>query len=134
MSIYEQNQIYPSIIPDGTQANAISIPVMGSPFETLKFTIQTDANAAFDITALQSNQDIPPNPATPELPSNLYSDILFTDDSTGVNYNSTSPVVVAGASTKTFTIQTHGARWIFIKLSSYSAGTLLKCDAELFAN
>ena len=60
---------------------------------------------------------------------------MFYEEGTQVNYNAVSPYNPVGAvADKNFTLLTQGARWFFIVLSNYSAGTLLKLDAFLFSN
>ncbi len=136
MSILSQNQKYHDVIPFNTAADAISIPIFCADFSDLQFTIVTDPTADFDIEVLKSNQQLnPPDPSLPSTEGNEYSDLAYTDESDGVNYNLTTPFNPGGnAVSKTFKLGTNGARWIFIKLLNYSAGALKKCDVDLFSN
>lgn len=136
MSILSQNQRYPNVIPVNTVANAISIPIFAADFSKLQFSLLADALANFNITVVKSNQENPPDPSIPVSATNMYSDCMYSDESTQVNYDSTTPYN-PGASAiidKNFLIQTQGARWFFIVLSGYAAGTLNKLDAFLFSN
>lgn len=135
MSILSQNQKYPNAIPQNTVANAISIPIFGPDFDKLQFSLLTDATANFNITVVKSNQDNPPDPSLPVSPTNMYGDCMFSDEGTQVNYDAVSPFNPgAVAVDKNFILQTGGARWFFIVLSGYTAGTLKKLDAFVFSN
>lgn len=134
MSILSQNQRLTNVIPPGTKANAISLPIFAPDFSRLQFSLLSGAAADFDITVVKSNQENPPNPSLPASPSNMYADCMFSEEGTEVNYNASSPFNPGGAVDKNFLVQTQGARWFFIVLSSYSAGMLQKLDAFLFSN
>ena len=135
MGVLSQNQKYPDVIPRNTVANAISIPIFCSDFDKIQFSLLNDAAADFNITVVKSNQDAPPDPSSPISTTNMYADCMFSEEGTEVNYNVVTPYNPgATAADKNFLVQTGGARWIFIVLSGYSAGTLLKLDAFLFSN
>lgn len=135
MSQNSQNQRYSNIIPANTVANAISLPIFAPDFSKLQFSLLSDATADFDITVLKSNQQDPPDPSLAVSATNMYGDCLFSEEGTEVNYNETTPFNPgAQAVDKNFLMQTQGARWFFIVLSGYSAGTLKKLDAFLFSN
>lgn len=139
MSILSQNQRYTNVIPAGIPNGepTVSIPIFASDFDKLQFSALVDGDAQFDFTVVKSNQENPPDPSLPVSPSNMYSDCSYSDESTQVNYNATTPYNPNGPTVltdKNFLIETQGARWFFILITNYSAGTLLKLDAFLFSN
>lgn len=135
MSIFSQNQCYADVIPVNTKANAVSIPVFMADFKTAQFTIVTNATANFNIEVLKSNQENPPVPTSASYQNNQWVSIQYVDESNGVDYSPTSLYNPGStAVTKVFNVETEGARWIFIKISTYVAGALLKCDVELLSN
>ncbi len=137
MGILSQNQHYPDVIPRSTVADAISIPIFCPDFAEIQFTVLVDASADFDFEVLKSDQKLPPDPSLPSSPLNLYADVIYTDEGSGVNYDlgtPYNPATPGSVTTKIFKVQTSGARWIFLKLFNYAAGTLLKADVDLFSN
>lgn len=135
MANNSQNQRYPNVIPAGTTANAISIPIFAADFTKLQFSLLTNSAADYNVTVVKSNQENPPNPALAISATNMYSDCMFSDESTQVNYDVLSPFnPTSVALDKNFSLQTQGARWFFIVVSGYTAGAVLKLDAFLFSN
>jgi len=133
--LFSQALRYNDVIPQNTVANATSIPVFCADSREIFFTIRVSANANFTINALISNQELPPDPTVATSNTNLYSTVAYQDLDTEVTYNTGNlynPTAPGSITTKTFAIQTNGARWIFIQLTGYSAGTLLKTDVDNF--
>lgn len=139
---YSDPKIYPNIIPANTIANANSIPIFCPDHGVIEFTIQFDGTANYNIGGVMSNQELPPALGSAVGPTNEYNTVAIQDVDTEVTYVTGSPfnpstaasgggALPAGA--KTFRVQTGGARWFFIQLSGYVAGTLVKADAGLFS-
>lgn len=137
MSILSQNQRINDVIPRRTHADAVSIPIFAPDFSEIEFSLLVAAASDFDIIVVKSNQEDPPDLTSPQSATNMFADCSFSDESTNVNYNSTSPYnpSAAGATLNTnFKVQTEGARWVFIVLLNYMAGSIDKLDANLFSN
>lgn len=139
---YSDPKIYPNIIPANTVANATSIPIFCPDHGVIEFTVQFDGTANYNLTGIMSNQELPPTPSTSESSTNEYNPVAIQDVDTQVTYVTGSlfnPSTAASgggalaAGAKTFRVQTGGARWFFLQLSSYVAGTLVKSDASLFS-
>lgn len=138
MGVYSQNQKYEDIFQGAVTGNDISIPIFCPDFKTVQFSILTNALANFDIEVVLSNQDLtPPNPALAVSATNQYTTGVYVDQSDQASYDSVTPNnynPTATAVNKIFEVQTNGARWFFVRVKNYVAGSLLTSDADLFSN
>lgn len=137
---YSDPKIYKNIIPANTVANAVSIPIFCPDHNVVEFTVQFDGTSNYALTAIMSNQEIPPTIGS-ESSTNEYNNVAYQDvDSevtyvTGSLFNPSTAGSGGGAlsaGSKTFRVQTGGMRWFFLQLSVYVAGTLVKADSSLF--
>lgn len=137
MANFSQNQKYKDIFQGAVTADAVSIPIFVPDFKTDEFSILTDAAADFDIEVVISNQELPPDPTQPVSPTNQYTTGVYIDESDQASYDSVTPSLYnpsGNAVNKIFECQLDGARWFFLRVLNYSAGTLLSADADLFSN
>ena len=133
--LYSEPLRYNNIIPAGTTANATSIAVLAADSAVIEFTVQFNAAANYTLSAIISNQELPPDPTQTLSVTNEYSAAACKDLGTQTIYTTAAlfnPSTAALAGTRTFQVQTNGARWFFLQLAGYTAGTLLKADADLF--
>lgn len=133
--LFSQNQRYNDVIPQGTAANATSIPIFCADFSKIEFTLEVNGSANFNIGAYISNQENPPDPTLSESTTNLYSKVAYQDVGTQTIYLNASlynPTAPGSTTVKTFVVEVTAARWFFLQISGYSAGALLKADVDVF--
>ncbi len=134
--LYSQPLRYNNVIPANTVTNVTSVPVFTADFKEIQFTLDMSSTSNYNIFAIVSNQENPPDPTLPLSPTNKYSFVAYQDLDTEVTYtsvNAYNPGGTLGATTvKTFVVQANGARWFFLQLASRIAGTLIEADVDLF--
>lgn len=93
------------------------------------------------VTAYMSNAsdtDEIPNLSNPSSPDNQYSQVGYTDEATQEFWNTSNPVTIILASTRTFNVETTGARYIWIKVTGAPDIDDLvlypRCDVQLFSH
>lgn len=93
----------------------------------------------FTIFAFISNQDItnPPDPSLPASPSNEYEQVMYSDETGGVNYNTENPYNPntddAPYTPKSFKLLPNGATFFFIRVATYTSGALEKANINLYS-
>lgn len=100
----------------------------------------------FTIGAFTSNQrayngvDNPPDPTLLASPTNDYTQVIYSDEAGGINYDTGNPwnATVAGVTTyapKTFRFGTDGTpitgKWCFLEVLAFTGGVLLDADIVL---
>lgn len=133
--IFSQNHRYNDVIPQNTSAAAISAPVFCADFGKVEFTLLFGSTSNYTITAIISNQENPPDPSLAVSATNLYSTVAYQDLDTQTIYKTAAlynPSVPGATLAKTFQVETPAARWFFLEVTGYVAGTLLEADVDLF--
>lgn len=126
MSSLRDVKFYRSVLENVKQGD-ISDPIFTADHQSITFSIDTANNSDFDIVVVGSIQKTPPDPASPVSETNQWTDnIAFIDIENGATYNNTSPYnpTGAGAVSKIFRVNVNELTWVFIKIESYSTGTL----------
>lgn len=96
--------------------------------------ITATVTPSFEVNAIKSNQELPPDPSLPVSGDNFYSYVMETDEATGVNY---APALVPftqtiNPSATSVNISTTGARWMFVEITNIT-GICEKVNVTLFA-
>lgn len=136
MSVYSEYQLHKNLLVNAV-ADAVSRPIFAQDFKTSLLSIFTNAASNFTIDVLASNQELPPDPTLAASASNQYTLLGYTDQQDQAYYAGGSPFnpsTVPDRGARTFNIETTGARWLFIRISGYTAGVLSSCQVELFSN
>lgn len=133
MSVYATPLVYPKVFVNKS-SNGLSLPAFAPDSAVQQFSITTDASADFVIQVVISNQKNLPDPTVSQSATNMWAYCAFTDEELEVTYTTLNPYNPTGAvANKIFNIENTGARWVFLVISSYSAGTLLQADISLFS-
>lgn len=98
----------------------------------------------FLVQLFKSNNpaNLPPDPSLPVSATNQYSQIAYSDEQGGVNYDTAHPFSSAydvninplPYDQKVFKALTQGAMWVFLKISTYTSGSLAYSEIDLFNN
>lgn len=102
-------------------------------------TVDAVTTADFELLAITSNQELPPDPTKPVGPDNEYSTIGYTDESDQTYYSASTPFNPRSLTPdffgiKKFNIETTAGRWIFVQLHRHTSGSLYSCNIDLFNN
>lgn len=132
----KQVQVYPGVLLNKS-ANSVSVGINVADFKNASFAVIAAALSNYNIEVLGSLQELGdvPDPSVASAIGNQWAPVGYVDLDTGTNYSSSSLYNPGGAAaSKQFAVNTDGLTWLFIKISTYVAGTLTAADVTLFNN